>query len=463
MNWPIEKRIRAGFGAMLLLLLVLGVVSFWGATRAIRTYQSVDHTHQVSEELERALASMLDAQAAFDNYLLSGEPQFRKSYEASIQQAVAGLETLRGLTRDNPRQQTALNRLQPLLTAEAAGMSAQLDARPAPETAARSRLPPQGNRGLTDMRHVPREMQAEELRLLKERSVRAQAEAYTTIAFGCLGTIVTMTVAALANLFVHRGFLKQQRAETSIRRLNAHLEKQSVQLKDANRELEAFSYSVSHDLRAPLRAIEGFSSALAEDCADGLSPQGKEDLERVRTAARRMGQLMEDLLGLARVTRTELRRAPVNLSELAEAILAGFRKSEPEREVEVSIAPQLVADADASLMQIALENLLSNAWKFTGRCERARLEFGAAFLDGQRVYHVRDNGAGFDMAYATRLFGAFQRLHSATEFKGTGVGLATVQRIIHRHAGRIWAESQIGQGATFYFTLPALPVERAEG
>jgi PAS domain S-box-containing protein len=221
----------------------------------------------------------------------------------------------------------------------------------------------------------------------------------------------------------------------------------------ANKELEAFSYSVSHDLRAPLRSIDGFSLALLEDYADTLDGAGRGYLARIRAAAQRMAVLIDDLLNLSRVTRSEMRREPLDLGAIAEEILTELKKMQPEREVETAVMPGLVAEGDTRLLRLVLENLLGNAWKFTGKQPRARIEFGMRQQNGRPEYFVRDNGAGFDMAYADKLFGAFQRLHAATEFPGTGVGLATVQRIIHRHGGRVRAEGIEGRGATFCFTL----------
>ena len=224
----------------------------------------------------------------------------------------------------------------------------------------------------------------------------------------------------------------------------------------ANRELEAFSYSVSHDLRGPLRAIDGFSQALIED--EQLSPTGVSYLTRVRSAAQRMAELIDDLLRLSRVSRGALTKSPVDLSAIVEGVLAELRKASPERVVTATVQPGITAVADARLMKITFENLLGNAWKFTAKTPEPRIEFGMR-EDPERgtVYFVRDNGAGFDMAYADRLFGAFQRLHTDKEFPGTGIGLATVQRIVRRHGGEIWAESAVGAGATFQFTLPAEP------
>ncbi len=290
-------------------------------------------------------------------------------------------------------------------------------------------------------------------------------------------TVTPITEAGYVNLY-GEDITERKRAELDIRKLNEELEQRvserTAQLADANRhlqnevnerrraeqeieiinrELEAFSYSVSHDLRAPLRSIDGFSQALLEDYGERLDGAAKEYLGRVRSASQRMGLLIDDMLNLSRITRSEMRRDAVDLSAMAAEIADELHKQQPARQVEFVISENLVESADARLLHIALQNLLGNAWKFTERCPAARIEFGRLANNGQAAYFVRDNGAGFDMAYAHKLFGAFQRLHSMSEFSGTGVGLATVQRIIHRHGGRIWAEGEVGNGATFYFTL----------
>ena len=249
----------------------------------------------------------------------------------------------------------------------------------------------------------------------------------------------------------------QKQAEQAIQQMNEQLERRvaerTAQLSAANRELESFAYSVSHDLRAPLRSIDGFSRILAEEYADNLPPTARDYLMRVRNASQRMGQLIDDLLALSQVTRSELKRVRTDMSAIAEAIIAELRAESPERKVDVCIHPNMQCLADPSLMRIALQNLLGNAWKFTSKRPRASIEFGSITQRNKTVYYVRDDGAGFDMGHAGKLFGAFQRLHSPREFEGTGVGLATVSRIINRHGGTVWAESTLGKGATFYFTL----------
>jgi PAS domain S-box-containing protein len=250
---------------------------------------------------------------------------------------------------------------------------------------------------------------------------------------------------------------ERKNAEQEVRRLNAELERRvrdrTMQLEAINKELEAFSYSVSHDLRAPLRSIRGFSEVLLERYHDTLDERGREFLTRACESCVQMDKLIEDLLKLSRVGRSELSWQDVNLSALAEPILAELRKSDPGRNVKTIVAPNLCARGDERLLRLALDNLLRNAWKFTSNQPAAVIEFGA-LNDGERAFFVRDNGAGFDMAYASKLFGVFQRLHTASEFPGTGIGLATVQRILSRHGGRAWAEGAVNRGATFYFALP---------
>ena len=254
----------------------------------------------------------------------------------------------------------------------------------------------------------------------------------------------------------------RKQAEEKIYRLTADLERRvaerTEQLEAANQELEAFVYSVSHDLRAPLRGIDGFSLAIIEDAGDRLDNETCEALAIIRAETQRMGQLIDDLLNLSRVTRSAMRREPVNLSEMAASVGAALAQRDPKRRVSFAIAPNLMVSADARLLQIALENLLGNAWKFTVGCENAVIEVGSEQNGSETIYFVRDNGAGFDMAYADKLFGAFQRLHTTSEFAGTGIGLTTVQRVILRHEGQVWAESRVGRGAVFFFTLPA-PLE----
>jgi signal transduction histidine kinase len=261
----------------------------------------------------------------------------------------------------------------------------------------------------------------------------------------------------VGGVMVFRNANDQRRIDAELHHLNAEFERRvaerTEQLEAANRELEAFSYSVAHDLRAPLRSIDGFSQVLIEDHAVDLGPHGVEQLHRVRGATARMGQLIDDLLQLSRVAAIELRQQSVNLSRLAHAVTDTLRRGYPGRVVEVEIQGDLVLEADERLLRIVLENLLGNAWKFTSKTACARIEVGAHDQGATRAYFVRDNGVGFNLGCAHKLFGAFQRFHTAGEFEGNGVGLAIAQRIIHRLGGRIWAESAVAGGSTFYFAI----------
>ncbi len=266
------------------------------------------------------------------------------------------------------------------------------------------------------------------------------------------------------NARLHREINRHMQAQKKIQKLNEQLEQRvferTAQLKAANRELEAFTYSVSHDLRAPLRSIDGFSQALLDDYGELLNVEGREFLHRVRRASQRMAQLIDDLLKLSKITRGEMVREPVDLSLLAGEIIEELQQVEPDRLVDVAIEPGIHAEGDNRLLRLAMENLFGNAWKFTSRRQHTLIEFGIIRGNDSQptrsvrpVYFIRDNGAGFDPAYADKLFGVFQRLHLPSEFPGTGIGLATVQRIIHRHRGQIWAEGAVDEGATFFFTL----------
>jgi PAS domain S-box-containing protein len=240
-----------------------------------------------------------------------------------------------------------------------------------------------------------------------------------------------------------------------LNRSNADMAEMVNRAAAANQELEAFAYSVSHDLRAPLRSLDGFSQVLLEDYADKLDADGRDSLHRIRAASQRMGLLIDDMLSLSQVTRREVVSARVDLSGIAAEIMAELRLRQPRRQVEFINAPGLVVNSDPDLMRIVLANLLGNAWKFTGRRAQARIEFGAADHQGRPAYFIRDDGVGFDMAYAGKLFGAFQRMHSIRDFEGTGIGLATVQRVIHRLGGQVSAEAALDRGATFFFSLDA--------
>lgn len=250
---------------------------------------------------------------------------------------------------------------------------------------------------------------------------------------------------------------ERKRAEDEVRRLNASLEtrvlQRTAELEASNKELDAFAYSVSHDLRAPLRSLHGFSDALLEDYGDVLDDGGKDYLRRLQRNVGRMGRMIDDLLSLSRATRADLERREIDLTAMSQDVVTELRAADPPRDVTLVVPDGLVAEADPQLLRLALQNLLANAWKFTGKRPDAVIEVGQAVRSGETFFFVRDNGVGFDMAYADKLFDAFQRLHTTADFQGTGIGLAIVARVVRRHGGHIFAEAEVGHGATFYFNL----------
>lgn len=248
------------------------------------------------------------------------------------------------------------------------------------------------------------------------------------------------------------------------KRKDEELREMNAQLQATNKELQAFSYSVSHDLRAPLRRIDGFAEILSQDYAGALDERGRDCLERIRAASHRMAEQIDAMLMLSRVSREDMRREVVDITALARSVATELQRSQPDRIVDFEVEPGLVAVGDASLVRMVLENLIGNSWKFTGKAAKPRIEVGVSDASRRGGFYVRDNGAGFDMRYADKLFGAFQRLHSMDEFPGTGIGLPTVQRIVRRHGGEVWAEAEVDGGATFYFTLcPDTPADAPTG
>lgn len=450
---------------VLAMMFLIGVTVFRGQhERRMRNLLDwVSHTKEVQTQLLSLLSAIQDIETGARGFVITGQQEYLEPFTIAESRVNSLFSTVRSLILDNPIQQTNCLELGPLLDRRVAigetliKLRQNLDL----EAARREVSSGRGKAVMDRIRAVITRMYAEESALLVRRSAAAHSEVHKLFWIVFLGNGVSFTLLTAVFLFVLRENRLGSRAEIELREANQNLEERvktrTADLTATNKELEAFSYSVSHDLRAPLRSIDGFSRILIEDCHMKLDEEDLDNLMRVRAASQRTGQLIDDLLQLSRLTRTEMLQESVDLSKLVRQVADGLQQAEPQRRVKFVIEPNLIATADKNLIRILLQNLLGNAWKFTGRNDEAKIEFGRVIQEGDPAFYVRDNGAGFDMTYAHKLFGAFQRLHSADEFPGTGIGLATVQRVILRHGGRVWAESKLNQGTTFYFTLPTEP------
>jgi signal transduction histidine kinase len=444
---------------------LLAGLLFWEVRQLLRADESADRSDAVLAQAVQVRQLIIDRETGLRGFLLTGDDKFLEPYHAAGARLPEALGRLESLVSDSPDQRARLEELH----RRRAGWEAFSD-----EELRRFRdggswlelvAEGEGKRRMDSIRQLLDELASMERGRANQRGAFAERQARMVLWGGAAWLLVLGALLAWMGrrqLVVlsddYESLLEQAQAQANaLRASEARLEQRVAQrtqeLTASNRELESFSYSVSHDLRAPLRAVDGFSQALLEDEGERISQEGHEHLRRLRAAATRMGQLIDDLLRLSRLSRAELRREPVDLSTLARDVAEGLTRGEPGRDTTFDIAPGLATRGDARLLRVVLENLLGNAWKFTSQRSGARIELFAESRDGRHRYCVRDNGVGFDMAYASKLFSPFQRLHRPTEFPGTGIGLATVQRIIHRHGGDITAEAVPDGGATFCFTL----------
>jgi signal transduction histidine kinase len=456
--------LRAILVPVVMLLLLTGIL-LWEVRDLLATQEEARRSQVTLTRVERVRQLFVDRETGVRGYLLTGDPVFLEPYHAAGQRLAQALDELEERLMGEPDQHARVIELRErwrewerVAEQELSLFHARGDWMHLVRTGAgKSRM--DALRATLDAIGERERQRADHQRVQAERGARA------VLAVGLLWALSAGVLLAwlsrrqlLALARDYESSLSQLRSQTdalraSEARLEARVAQRTAELTTANRELESFSYSVSHDLRAPLRAIDGFSQALCEDERERLSADGLQLLTRLQAAATRMGQLIDDLLQLSRVTRAELHREAVDLSALASSVANELRQREPGRDVTFSLQPGLIARGDPRLLRVLMENLLDNAWKFTSKRSGALIEFFAQTSDGETHYAVRDNGVGFDMAYAGKLFSPFQRLHKATEYPGTGIGLATVQRIVHRHGGDILAEATPGGGATFRFTL----------
>ena len=394
------------------------------------------------------LSTLQDAETGQRGYLLTGVESYLEPFKNANQKIHIVLDDLRTLTADNPRQQEELDRIGPLVHEKFNELikTISLLKTEGLDIALALVQTDRGKIVMDQIRSHIANMEAEENALLAKRKDYALRLADLNLIVDGVGFIVIVLIAIFVIRRVSHNIAVRRRSEIA-------LKQRSVELESANAELDASAHSVSHDLRAPLRAMDGFSQALIADHGDKLEGEAKDFLDRISKASRRMGQMIDEILTLSLATRQKILTQEVDLTAIAQKLLAELIARNPDRSVTIEVAPNVTARGDPGLLQVVLDNLLGNAWKFTNQKEVGKIEFGMYSKDRERVYFVRDDGAGFDMAYEDKLFGIFQRLHSTTAFEGTGIGLATVARLIHRHGGRVWAEGEENKGASFYFTL----------
>jgi signal transduction histidine kinase len=450
-----NNRAKIAFAAGIVLLALSGCAVSLLISRFSENERLVSHTHEVQDAVRDANSAMSRVARSRLAYIATGEETFAQAFEADRPDVFLSLERVKTLTRDNPKQQELCSHLREVTEQRIAISVHSIDVRrnSPNDTAAQENVTKALVPLVYDSAATTQQMYDEEQRLLNLRlaaSDRLFRKTRTVLAF----TFALALILFAAHYQLISIELKARKEAEEALRI------QNRELISANKELDAFSYSVSHDLRGPLRAVDGFAEVLLEDLDKKLHPQAQTYAREIRRAAATMAKMIEDLLSLARVTRAQLIRQQVNLGELAKEIASDLQQSEPGRDVRFVTSSDIIVEGDPGLLRIAMENLLRNSWKFTSKRDQASIEVGAQSNGAELAYYVRDNGAGFDMRQADRLFRPFQRLHLANDFPGTGIGLATVERVIRRHGGTIWAESAPDEGATFYFDLKMRPASQ---
>jgi signal transduction histidine kinase len=463
----IANRAGAALLASALIVLVFVAIVFWRDTiDSANREDAARQFHASVDTAQEILTALVNAETGQRGFLLTGRESYLKPYNAGLDEYKIAMANLLKLTSDSPGVESLVPQIEANSKGKLREMAFTITLKRANDVQGVLRRIQQ-DIGMNYMDQIRRDL--ERLIRIEERAYQHNAKAVKEarentrneiLVAAVLLFLLTFAGAALLSVEIRyeRGLAANlEVSEKKYRDLAENLEEQvenrTRELEQVNKELSAFAYSVSHDLRAPLRAIDGFSQIVLEDYSDRLDSTGQDMLNRIRSGARRMGQLIQSLLELSRVTRQDLRSERVSLTSMAESIVEELSQGSPSRKVEVTIAPDLEVHADPQLMRVVMDNLIGNAWKFTSKTEAGRIEVGKTNANGSSAYYVRDNGSGFDSTYAGRLFTPFQRLHSESEFEGTGIGLATVQRVINRHGGKIWAESTRGAGATFFFAL----------
>lgn len=449
-RWSIERRVLAGFGLVFAGILVISAISYRNMTVLIRNGHQDQRSHEFIQFLAATGEAMDDAENGHRRFLVTGDDSYLTSYKTLRERAPQYIGYLRELSDPDSPQRVRVNALEQLMTQQLQAERAAIELRNATgfESVRAMAMAGVAKAELDSARQLQAQMEQDETKALAQRVVESTATTRSSIILLIIGALLLFVLLAAVYYLIRHDI-------TERRRVADELQRRGELLEAANKELEAFSYSVSHDLRAPLRHIDGYASLLAKAAAVSLDDKAKRYLHTISESATRMGQLIDDLLVFSRMGRQEMLRGKVNLDQLIASVLHDLRHDLQDRAISWTIAQLPEVMGDAAMLRQVFTNLIANAIKFTGTRPQAVIEIGSRpSSEDETVLFVRDNGVGFDMRYANKLFGVFQRLHRADEFEGTGIGLANVRRIIHRHGGKTWAEGALGEGATFYVSLP---------
>ena len=449
-HWSIERRVLAGFGLVFAGIVVISAIAYRNITVLIENSRLDTKSHELVQLLDSVGEALSSAESGHRRYLVTGDESYLISYRTVVERMPVYLQYLRDLTSEGAEQQDRVATLEQLIARQLgaeAGAIVQREKR-GYEGVRHLALSGAAKNEIDGIHRLMTELDSAEQQTLQARVVQSAGSTRNTIALLGLGAVLQFVLLASVYFLIHHDV-------TERRRVAAELQSRGELLQAANQELESFSYSVSHDLRAPLRHIDGYAALLSKAAGETLNDKARRYLQTISDSAKQMGQLIDDLLVFSRMGRQDMLRTTVNLDQLVEAVLQDFRLDLQGRAISWTMGPLPNVSGDPSMLRQVFANLISNALKFTATRPEAKIEIGVATRSPSEVeIFVRDNGVGFDMQYVNKLFGVFQRLHRNDEFEGTGIGLANVRRIIHRHGGRTWAEGALNQGATFYFALP---------
>ena len=448
----IRTTTNASFVSAFVLLLFIATVAYYRISDLAKTNDLVIHAHELREAIQELLSNLIVARSETRAYLLTRNPAYADSYHARSKAALESFDRTWQLTADNPAQQQRLQRLHPILLHVIALLD-QESATPRPSNEQLANLFMAVRAAMDQAQAIVSDMTAEEGRLLDQRNERVRVGSRSALLLVFVGALLALLIIIAAMWRINGELTKRQRNDERIARLNSALQLRARELSESNKELAAFTYSVSHDLRAPLRHIEGFSKMLEDALNAGSVEQIRECVTLIRESTSEMSEMVGALLTLDRFSREGLSVQLTGLNSLVDEVVGELKRSNPGRVIEWRIERLPFVECDPRLMKQVFVNLLSNAVKFTRPRERTLIEVGVTRQDSEPVIFVRDNGVGFNIKNVGKLFGVFQRLHRQEDFEGTGVGLATVQRIIHKHGGRVWADAKVDQGATFFVTL----------